>query len=68
MLVNSLLFCNLCNVPVSKVAQYLVIAAHQKSYGQRKHRKNNNAYFITGVRTNVVVSAAVEDLTSRQEN
>ena len=43
-LVNNRLFCNICNVPVLKVSQYLITDNHQKVHKSRKQcylNKNN---------------------------
>ena len=68
MLVNIRLYCNLCNVPVSKVAQHLVVVTPQKFYQEKQHRIINNNNLIPEVRTNVDVCVASGDLTSRQDN
>ena len=41
-LVNDRVFCNLCNVPIMKIAQYLLIFNHQKVCESKRIRTNRN--------------------------
>ena len=67
-LVNDRLFCNLCNVPVVKVAQHLVTVNHQKAYESRKLRNANRNDLNPAVYNNNSVSIATADSRERNEN
>ena len=63
-LVNDHLFCTLCNVPVSKVAQHLSTAKHQKAYSSRIERSNKNSDMHPTLISNVAVSSRNKEASS----